>query len=953
MKYLYIILLFCSSQISKAQSCDTTFLAPDSVQLITDNVINASVKNGDTMFIAGDFHAVGRPTGSFSGISKLTGAPLRQAIWPKIAGNVNVAIKDGHGGWILGGLFNRVGDSLRNNLVWIDSAAKVKQWHPIVDGEVTSGILKDSTIYVGGNFNEVNNTARTMLAAIGLNPDASLQPLNVAIDAKVVAMALYGNNLWIGGIFDHVSGQTRNKITAIDLTTSLPIAQVTNLDTVLGIFVSAMTIADGKLFAGGVFYNIQNQANGALTPRICALSLDANTGVLQPWLADLSTNNIGNEKGVYAFDTIGSDLVMAGVFDKINNVPRSSIGIVDRIVGMVQPFSGSIINFNGSPRALTHDDSMIYVGNVNYARSASGGSFDPIKIYGVAAFNRTSGAVSTFKPVIAPVKNLGSSFSEFGVNVIINDGDNLYIGGKCKFIGGTIRNRMASFIMSKGELTSFTSNLFGDNDGFYQHRDSMKYINNMVFSQGRLFLSGHKSSNQPGSSLVACDAFTGTALVFPDSHFVRGPAVWYKLIAYGNYIYGEMDYANYLIRRFDPITLQFDPTWMIDNPEGQIVNMFSFAIHNDRLYIKTSNQFTITLVPYNLITATKILGVSIYSPKIYASPNDLNDIQFFENKAVVTGRYDQIQYPIEGQYLRYGIGMVDLSNPNQIFLAPHAFEDYSGVVQVCPMYNKVELFGDRMYTTRRDYTSTSILKNTRIYDTTGVRWFPQWNPTLGVFADWLIPFSKDTVALFNEGFDFQVLDDRPYYGMVRFHLTENLPSSYIQINAQPGQQVATGTSVIFNAIVNIGGNPTIKWFLNNQPIVGAGSGNSWQGIAGTDFLNGDTIHARLTGTFPCASSDTIWSNAIIMVVTPLSIKENTQIDFVVYPNPSSGKLFLSGFDSDGMLAIYNSIGKKVEEVKIKGRSINEVNISEYSSGNYIFKIVLRNGKTYAVLISKI
>ncbi|RYZ18098.1 MAG: hypothetical protein EOP49_50075 [Sphingobacteriales bacterium] len=247
------MLCLCAAGTNYAQSCDTTFLAPDSIQLLADNAIDAFQKNGDTMFIAGSFHAVGKPTGSFIGVDKTNGKPVHQPLWPKVAGTVNFALRDGNGGWIIGGKFNRVGDSLRKNLAWISSAEAVTAWNPGANDEVSCGVRVDSILYLGGMFSQVNNVSRTRLAAVKLDDNASLLPLNVPVDNKINTMAIAGDNLWIGGYFNTVAGQTRHKLAAINLLTSLPISQVSNLDSGFLDHVVTIVIADGNLFAGGRF----------------------------------------------------------------------------------------------------------------------------------------------------------------------------------------------------------------------------------------------------------------------------------------------------------------------------------------------------------------------------------------------------------------------------------------------------------------------------------------------------------------------------------------------------------------------------------------------------------------------------------------------------------------------------------------------------------------------------
>ena len=973
MKYVYLFLAFlafyCQPANSFAQGCDSIYLAPDSVQLVADSAVRAYVKIGDTMYIAGSFHAVGKPTGSFTGISKQTGKPLQQAVWPKIAGTVNFAVEDGHGGWIIGGHFQRVGDFLRNNLIWIDSSAQVKSWHPTVTGEVLCGLIKDSVLYIGGDFTAVNDSSRNMLAGIKLNASADLEPLNIPVDGRINAMALWNNNLWIGGAFNHVAGMSRNKLTAIDLATNSPVSEITNLDS-LSSEVNALMISDTNLYAGGDFTYIQTQANGVLYPRKSALCLNAQTAVLKPWICDLSSD-IYNDKVVFAFDTIGSNIVLAGSFAALNGIPRTSLGFVDRLSGQVQPFSGGVMESSLAPAlSLCHDDSLLYVGNARYAIAPNTAPIYGDKVYGVAVFDIATGNLSAFKPVVAPVQTVDELLAHYAlspfkrVTTLINKGGDLYIGGKCKFIGGSIRNRLAAFVMTTGELTPFTSNLFDDNDSYYGHYDKMWIINNMVSSNGKLFLSGRRNSNVPGTSpILACDLQTGNALTFPDSNWVaQTPDKCYSLAAYNGNIYADVETLDgSFVWRFNDTTLKRDHSWSIDYPFGTMypgpVRILSVRNNVGYIEMADANNYNFYLTPYDLNTGTALNVSPITVPIIMSMwEHQVNHLAFIGNKGILTGEFDRIQSPYPNQHIQYSIGMVGIDNNNDFFPIDHPLDEYNNqppaAAPSAPVYESLETYKDRIYSLRLDRTGmpSAVPLSPRVYDTAGNRLFSGWNPGLNPFAENVVPINKDTVVIFNWN---QILEDRPYYGMARFHLGQNPPS--IQISAQPGTQVAEGTAVDFSAQTpNSNATAQITWYRNNQLIPNA-IGAHWQGIAGTDFSDNDSISAGIAGGTACTFiTNELSSNVIVMDVTPLSINGvPAPASFQLFPNPNDGLVFIKGIKENLRLEIFSINGKKEKETILTAQDVNKVNIKNLPSGNYLFKFTNKSGQSWTMKVSKI
>ncbi|MCB0445730.1 MAG: T9SS type A sorting domain-containing protein, partial [Gelidibacter sp.] len=63
--------------------------------------------------------------------------------------------------------------------------------------------------------------------------------------------------------------------------------------------------------------------------------------------------------------------------------------------------------------------------------------------------------------------------------------------------------------------------------------------------------------------------------------------------------------------------------------------------------------------------------------------------------------------------------------------------------------------------------------------------------------------------------------------------------------------------------------------------------------------------------------------------------ENTQIK--IYPNPTNGQVYFSGFDSDFTVDIFDFMGRRMTS-KIINQSTNSIDISSNTKGVYLLLI---------------
>jgi len=293
--------------------------------------------DGTTIFVAGDFTSVGGQSRNHLAALKTTSG----SAWtwnPDVDGSApgttihDIELSPGENLLYAAGLFETIGGASRSNIGAINViGGGASEWNPSVDGAVYSLALRGNEIFIGGEFQNVNtnsqNVVRSHLAGLSttLMIDNALQ-WAPAVDAPVRAMALAGTTLYIGGDFRNIndSGFTkaRNYLAAID--TSANAFNVLNWNPVANDSVYALALTDDAIFVGGDFTTINS------VPRERLAALDFVDGVPLPWW-DLRSDATVRHLGIGSAD---DRMVIAGDFKEITTtVPpeylRQGLTVVD------------------------------------------------------------------------------------------------------------------------------------------------------------------------------------------------------------------------------------------------------------------------------------------------------------------------------------------------------------------------------------------------------------------------------------------------------------------------------------------------------------------------------------------------------------------------------------------------------------------------------------------------
>ena len=270
-------------------------IAPPAQAAVNDNPDETWVTNGDVyavtraggrIYLGGTFDQVGPNTGYGVPLDPSTGK--RADTFPKVNGDVYVAVPDGAGGWYIGGNFTRVGDKSRQNAARILADGTLAGWNPNTDAPVRSIVPSPSakTVYIGGDFTVLRATTSPFpaygLAATGMSSGAPVWGLGVPMapvtptPASVSALALSadGTRLYAGGTFTSLGGVSRSRLAAVDADRCT--VDATYAPGPDGAVAALALSPDGRLFVGGNFARIA----GATQPHLAALT--AATGAVDP-----------------------------------------------------------------------------------------------------------------------------------------------------------------------------------------------------------------------------------------------------------------------------------------------------------------------------------------------------------------------------------------------------------------------------------------------------------------------------------------------------------------------------------------------------------------------------------------------------------------------------------------------------------------------------------------------
>ncbi|QQR85982.1 MAG: T9SS type A sorting domain-containing protein [Flavobacteriales bacterium] len=482
---------------------------------VPNGPVNAIVRDSisGTVYLGGDFTAVGAPARFGAWLDPVTGTP--DLSWAQPNGSVINGIPDGTGGWFICGSFTQVGGLPRTRVARLASTGSVTAFNvDIPSGTVRRLLLSGDTLYMGGDFTAANNQRN--LLAVNASTGAFLDLFPGGINGIVRALEKSGSTVWAGGNFTRTNGDGP-KLSQLDKNSS--ITDWHFVKPAGGDVLCSAPDGAGGWYIGGTFTTVGGVA------RLRAARINAD-GTLHAWDPNVNAD-------VNSIEVDGGNVYLGGTFTTVGGQARGRLAAVDAATGAVLPFfAGQSISPGFNVNDLVVNGSDLIVGG----RFSFAGATEP---YG-AKLNITTGAadanyVNPGSPVYTSTPDgsggwfIGGTFTQVnGVTRVgvarINadgtlnpwtatsngnvlalhfDGSTLYMGGSFTTVGGQPRRLVAAVNGTTGAVLPFNANNVSGTSVLALHKEG----STLYVGGGFLDMGGTTRQN-----LAALDATSGAIL---------------------------------------------------------------------------------------------------------------------------------------------------------------------------------------------------------------------------------------------------------------------------------------------------------------------------------------------------------------------------------------------------------------------------------------------------------
>lgn len=546
--YLFLTFLFASILTVNAQQISK--ISPG-----IDGQVSTSELKGDTLYIGGNFTRIYPPEISSKNGAQinLTNGSVNGNI-PKPNGILNSVISDGIGGWYIGGVFSKVGDSIRNNIAHINSLGLVSSQFSNARGfdgnlnglqaKVSSLFLNNNKLYVGGkftnygyfkqygallnnidstfskqfsepngivyasipdglggwfiggNFTMVGDSVRTNIAQIDSN--GIVTSFNPNANGIVKKMQKIGNDLFVCGSFTIIGAQPKFYLASLNTITGL----VNTFNGAIGGIVNNFAISGNTIFIGGTFTSVASTSRN----RIAALNL--TTAALLTWNPNANSN-------VNLLDINNGVLYVGGDFTTIGGQSRNKLASLNISNGLATSWNP---NPNGAISAISSIANSIYIGGLF---TNIGGQLRN----NLACINSIDGNVTSWNP------NPNNQIFSITLN-----GNSVYVGGRFSSIGGRLLNNIALLDSTTGLANSWnpspesTSNIFTISTftnkvyvgGYFKHLGGVDRNNLAVIDIASLNLDSYNPN--PNNEVTTLVVYNNRLYVSGDFDTIGGQA---------------------------------------------------------------------------------------------------------------------------------------------------------------------------------------------------------------------------------------------------------------------------------------------------------------------------------------------------------------------------------------------------------------------------------------------
>ncbi len=284
-----------------------------------------------------------------------------------------------------------------------------------------------STVYVGGGFQTIGGQPRSYIAELDASTGLATA-FNPSANGSVFAIGVNATGIYMGGFFSSIGGVARASLAAINPATGIPTEWNANAANGTSSVILVSLALDGELlYVGGTYKTIGGQTRKNLA---AVSTVDGLANAFDP----ISSG------GVKAIVVTGNSVFAGGAFTTIGGQSgRFFLAELDRATGLATTFDAHLDSTV---------ESLALVGTTLYA----GGSF--LNIGGQArnklgAVDTLTALATAWDPALA-----GGTSGTF-VQALSLSGTTLYVGGGFGSAGGAVRDNIAAFDTSTGNLTSF------------------------------------------------------------------------------------------------------------------------------------------------------------------------------------------------------------------------------------------------------------------------------------------------------------------------------------------------------------------------------------------------------------------------------------------------------------------------------------------------------------------
>jgi trimeric autotransporter adhesin len=307
-------------------------------------------------------------------------------------------------------------------------------WDPSPDGPVTALLLHGPTLYVGGNFLNVNGEERWRLAAVdGVTGKLTSWNPRLGSANLVEALACSGMVIYVGGVFELVNatiipgtglrGEGRRSLAAVDTGTGLATPWNPNIPNGE---VMTLGIAGSVVYAGGSFDQVGVVGQDVI--RLDLAAFDQGSGVATPWNPTVR----GIDGDVVSALNLSENIVyVGGRFRQIGGQPRDNLAALDVVSGLATNW-----NFptNDTVSTFFDDGERLYIGGL--FTTIGGQSRGRL-----AAVDKTTRLLTSWNP------NANGA-----VRTIVASNGKVFVGGEFTTIGGRPRSMFAVIDAETGLL---------------------------------------------------------------------------------------------------------------------------------------------------------------------------------------------------------------------------------------------------------------------------------------------------------------------------------------------------------------------------------------------------------------------------------------------------------------------------------------------------------------------